>query len=313
MMPKELGVMAADVGQTGVRVGYFVGNDCLQAWTYPGIRGDLDVADQVSARVVEALQGGDVPRPEALCVGASGLGGNERAQRLLAVVQSVGISRVFAAHDSVSSYLGSVGFSDGVVIAAGTGTVALAVGPEGVARIDGWGHLLGDAGSAYWIGRRGLEAALRGSDGRGPETELTRRLPPDLLPLDGIYLTLQQDLGRVRRIAALAPLVTELSPRDDVCREIVKAAVEELAHTVVTGLRRVGTESGAASCVGLVGNVFRAEAIQNGVIAHVTSVYPAVCIKIGGDSLLGARRLADVSSGSSLAKLVAQASAHPAA
>lgn len=62
---------------------------------------------------------------------------------------------------TVTAYLAANGTRHGVVVAAGTGVVTLGVGPEGVARVDGWGHLLGDAGSAYWIGRAGLDAALR--------------------------------------------------------------------------------------------------------------------------------------------------------
>ncbi|WP_341476215.1 BadF/BadG/BcrA/BcrD ATPase family protein, partial [Cryobacterium zongtaii] len=56
---------------------------------------------------------------------------------------------------------------------AGTGVVTLAVGVHDVARIDGWGNLIGNAGSGYWIGRAALEAVMREYDGRGPVTVLT--------------------------------------------------------------------------------------------------------------------------------------------
>ncbi len=42
-----------------------------------------------------------------------------------------------------------------------------------VARVDGWGNIMGDAGSGYWIGREALDAVMRAYDGRGPQTALT--------------------------------------------------------------------------------------------------------------------------------------------
>src|SRR5581483_2138299 len=54
-----------------------------------------------------------------------------------------------------------------------------------VACVDGWGHLLGDAGSGFWIGRRGLDAALRAHDGRrGGSPVLARLVERDIGPLD---------------------------------------------------------------------------------------------------------------------------------
>ena len=62
----------------------------------------------------------------------------------------------------------------GVVVIAGTGSIAYGVSQRGVAaRAGGWGPTLGDEGSGYWIGRRALAAVMRDADGRGPRTALT--------------------------------------------------------------------------------------------------------------------------------------------
>ena len=60
----------------------------------------------------------------------------------------------------------------GAVVAAGTGAVCVARRGERMAKVDGWGSLLGDAGSGFAIGRAGLDAALRAADGRGEQTAL---------------------------------------------------------------------------------------------------------------------------------------------
>ena len=64
-------------------------------------------------------------------------------------------------NDAVTAHLGALGGEPGAVIVAGTGAIALAAAPEGWARADGWGTMLGDDGGGYWIGRRALALALR--------------------------------------------------------------------------------------------------------------------------------------------------------
>src|SRR2546423_1431280 len=60
----------------------------------------------------------------------------------------------------------------------GTKTVGLLGDGDGrvVARAGGWGHILGDEGSGYWIGRRALRAIVRQADGRSEPTVLTGRV-----------------------------------------------------------------------------------------------------------------------------------------
>ena len=65
----------------------------------------------------------------------------------------------------------------GVVIIAGTGSIAYGRNARSeAARAGGWGYMLGDEGSGYWIGRAALRAVLRDADRRGPATALTRLL-----------------------------------------------------------------------------------------------------------------------------------------
>src|ERR1700733_7704143 len=75
--------------------------------------------------------------------------------------------------------LGIAGAGDapGIVVIAGTGSIAYGRNAGGeAARAGGWGHMIGDEGSGYWIGREALAAVMRGADGRGPETGLTAEI-----------------------------------------------------------------------------------------------------------------------------------------
>ena len=91
-------------------------------------------------------------------------------------------------NDARIALTGAIGFGAGVVVIAGTGSVAVGRNDAGdEARAGGWGPIVGDEGSGYAIARAGLAAILRAYDGRGPATLMTELLkrdydmtPPDL-------------------------------------------------------------------------------------------------------------------------------------
>lgn len=126
----------------------------------------------------------------------------------------------------------------GVALVAGTGSIALGRDARGAAaRAGGWGHILGDEGSGYDIGRRALQAATRAADGRGTATTLLERIMS--------YWSLERPddmIGRVYNnnddkamIARLAPLVLRAArDGDHVARKIVQSTADELALTALT-------------------------------------------------------------------------------
>lgn len=125
----------------------------------------------------------------------------------------------------------------GVALIAGTGSIALARDAQGsIKRTGGWGHILGDEGSGYDIGRRGLQAATRAADGREPGTMLLE------LIMQHWNLTKADDLiDKVYHAAdkaAIAQVSTQVFAAarsgDNIAREIVRQAAQELALAAIT-------------------------------------------------------------------------------
>jgi N-acetylglucosamine kinase-like BadF-type ATPase len=127
------------------------------------------------------------------------------------------------------------------------------------ARAGGWGYILGDESSGYWIGREALTAVMRAADGRGPETGLTA----DILAYFGVddvsqlpRIVYDREVPRMS-VAALGPLVQRTSEAGDaVARGILERAADELALGVRSVASRLEMRGDPFVCV-LAGGVFR--------------------------------------------------------
>jgi glucosamine kinase len=144
-----------------------------------------------------------------------------------AEVQNDGVAALFGAH------LGD----PGVIVIAGTGSITLGMGRDGkLARVGGWGWLVGDEGSAAVIGRNAVAAAFRSLDGTGPRTRLEEALIQHFAVAhtrDLKRLVYASDFG-ARGFALLAPLISSVAERqDDMARAIIIQAGRDLANAVL--------------------------------------------------------------------------------
>ncbi|WP_040158298.1 N-acetylglucosamine kinase [Nigerium massiliense] len=282
--------IALDGGQSTSKIRAVGAHGVLEA-TFPGVRTDRPLPPQW-IQIIESFLA-DHPQVQAssLAVGSSGLG-RETAHDLAPALSKLGFTEIALAHDSVTCYLGSLAHNEGVMVAAGTGTICLGVGPLGFARVDGWGWIMGDAGSAYWIGRTALEAAMRGHDGRRQLTALTDMVADEFTDLEHAYLELQADPNKVARIAALAGEVNRLADTDRVARIIVDKAAAHLSEAALAAIRRVGLSGPSVPRVAVLGRVFDSERIHRQFVDFLRLQWPdfalAPCV---GDILDGTAAL----------------------
>ncbi|MFB7631013.1 N-acetylglucosamine kinase [Streptomyces sp. NPDC056149] len=174
----------------------------------------------------------------AVCVGAAGMGilGDALRARLPdALNAAFGVRRLALAADAVTAYVGALGQRPGAVVAAGTGLVALGTDltpAGGWRRADGWGHLLGDCGGGAWIGRAGLEAALRAHDGRpGGSPALLARARAEFGPVAGVPGALYPRPDRPAVLASFAPEVARCAAGDAVAAGILADAARHIADS----------------------------------------------------------------------------------
>jgi N-acetylglucosamine kinase-like BadF-type ATPase len=292
--------LAVDAGQTGTRAAVVNGIEGRPLGRGPGVRhlqspGGVDHAAAAIATAAE--RAGLASGIDTLCIGLSGFVYDPAELEPLATTlrRRLGLAHVVVASDVVTSYLGALGPRPGVVVAAGTGTVALAADGRGaVALVDGWGHLLGDAGSGFAIGRAGLSSALRALDGRGGSEDLRVRAEHLYGPLHELPTAIYGGEGPARRVAAFAEAVADAARAGDAkAREIWADAASELASTAIAAAARaLGSDTSAE--VSWAGSLFAAtDLLRTPFTRRLAERAPRLrVIAPAGSSLDGAARLA---------------------
>ena len=173
---------------------------------------------------------------DALVVGAAGAGDAAIARKLEAALRAHFTQGAIAVYDDAEIALrAAVPQGDGVVLIAGTGSIACAR-VDGVAyRVGGYGNLLGDEGSGSAIGRAALAQMMRWYDGRAPHSELFDALASRLQidSAQGLLDRVYGELNPLARLAALAPLVIDrASAGERAATKIVQGAASELVDLV---------------------------------------------------------------------------------
>jgi N-acetylglucosamine kinase-like BadF-type ATPase len=186
------------------------------------------------ARRAAAAAGAMLPADAAM-VGAAGAGREPEQHQLAAALIAAQVARrVRVAGDSEVGLAAAFGDGPGILINAGTGSIAFARGPDGrLHRSGGYGWQLGDEGGGYWLGRRALAAAARATDDPEESSTLLERL------LVALGLSHMDDLIRwtatanPAQIAALAPHVLNAAREGEaVAQRAVNEAAAELARLV---------------------------------------------------------------------------------
>ncbi len=201
-------------------------------------------------------------------------------------------------NDVVGAWAAATDARPGVGAISGTGSNVFGVGPDGRAwRAGGWGHVLGDEGSGYWLAVQSIKAALSDRERSGPETALSEAVV-DFFGVGSVEalaaLVYSKPLSK-GEIAAFAIETARVAYAGDLvaCGLYARAAAE-LARQVAAVVEQTGLLG--AFPVGLIGSAFKAgELFVQPIAAAVREVAPQAQVAVvemapvGGCLLLAAR------------------------
>jgi glucosamine kinase len=221
-------------------------------------------ADRAADAIVDCLRdalascdmGNVVPR--VLCVGAAGVGRDPERLALWEALSAREVADDVVVHtDAETAFDDAFGDNAGILLLAGTGSMAYGRGPTGVtARTGGWGPVCGDEGSGAWIGRRALSVVTGSVDGREPETALLGAVLTACEVNDAEQLIAWSANATLAQIATLAPVVARVADAGDMrANALVTLAIEELVLHVRALARSLFGDERASCPIALAGGL----------------------------------------------------------
>ena len=234
-------VLAIDGGQTATTVALATSEGTLLAFAHGGPI--VDVRTQRNATAMRAVFRDAIPAvlagvpsddPQIDLAYLSLTGGADQAADALR--EFVPCREIVIESDVFAVLSAATSAGPGIGLIAGTGSIAGFVSDDGRRLIKGgWGFLLGDEGSGFWIGLAGLRAAIAFEEGRGPSTSLRATLLEQLRVRDlrSAAAQIYDELDRAA-IAALAEPIIRSAGTDPVAAEIALAAGRHLAELVAS-------------------------------------------------------------------------------
>jgi len=260
-------------------------------------QGELEV-EKVLHEVMEQALSEHAVTPAVICLGIAGVDRRDDLAIVRSIMRRIGHkARTLIVNDALVALTAGADEGSGIVVICGTGSICYGrTADYRAARSGGWGHILGDEGSGYWIGRSVLAAVMRSADGRGPATLLT----PHVLTHFGVAEVpeLVQEVHlrdpRRQRVASLGGAVqASVDAGDAVAREIVDAAARELVRAAASVAERLELR-GAIFPFVLAGGMFRVlPSLRDMVLKAVAEVAPR-CepVLLTAEPAIGAVRLA---------------------
>lgn len=222
-----------------------------------------------------------------ICLGAAGIDSEEDQKKIIALFRSLGWQGpLLAVNDGVTALAGGNRGLEGMVLISGTGSIGLASYGGKTIRSGGWGHLIDDVGSGYYLGISALKGIMEAYDGRRGPTKLWKPIAKHLgieQEEDIIHFLYDPQRGK-EKIAELAPYVIQLAKEDPLASEIIKEAMAGLLKIIEGLLNQIprdlaGIEKKRELSLG--GSLLiKSEAYRETFIKAISEKYPVIDVHL---------------------------------
>jgi N-acetylglucosamine kinase-like BadF-type ATPase len=253
-----------------------------------------DPQGAIAAALAEALGGRPADAVVLSCAGGDRQAERDRGRAILTQLAPAG-ARLLVTHDAMAALYAGNPTGCGVVLIAGTGSIAYGRSEDGEEdRAGGWGHLIGDEGSAVWCGLEALRAIAHAVDGRGAPTRMTALLFQEL-GVGEFADVLPQLYGRPHPapaiLAAARALGAASAESDAIANSILQRGAHALARAATVVAHTLGL---AAGPVYLAGGAFeQLPLLQRLVQLELLGLLPQATVEpVREEPAMGAARLA---------------------
>ncbi|HMK30658.1 MAG TPA: BadF/BadG/BcrA/BcrD ATPase family protein [Terriglobales bacterium] len=259
--------------------------------------GEAEASGNLRAAMSEACERAGISplKIVAACLGVAGAVHPEINNVLRRVASAVlPRAEIRIVGDMVIAMQAALGGAPGVVVIAGTGSIAYGRNARGeTARAGGWGYAISDEGSGHWIGRQAVAGVLKALDG-AQNTVLLDRLLEAWKLADAMELVKFANRVPPPDFAAVFPQVAEAAEeKDAVAEEILGRAGGELAQLALTVIQRLWSGQEPVD-VGMAGGVFEHSVqVRRACGRSLAAAWPRALVSAGvADPILGALAIA---------------------
>jgi len=253
-----------------------------------------DPAGSIGAALAESLAGGRADAVVLSCAGGDREADRVRGREIL--TRLVGPdTRVEVTGDGIAALYAGNPAGCGVVLISGTGSIAFGRNEEGEERRSGgWGYLIGDEGSAVWLGLEGLRAAAHHADGRGAATAITEQILAQL-GVSSFMDVLAQLYGKPHPppavMAATRAVGRAAADQDAIAVSIVRRGAHALARAGSVVASELRLEGGPVYLAG--GSFESLPSLERAVRSELLAMLPRAAVEaVSEEPAMGAARLA---------------------
>ena len=254
--------------------------------------GEAGAREALHQAIRDACQTAGINPQQVLraCIGAAGAGRSDIAGIVRKMVAEIISGEIDVVGDMEIALRAAFGAGPGVIVIAGTGSIAFGRDAQGrTARAGGWGFAVSDEGSAHWIGRTAVSAALRAADQAGDERAQHHREWPAARLFHELKTAWEVDsleqLARTANTSAdfavqFRGVLAAAEAGDRVARQVMGDASRELAQLAGIVLSRFfSAPHSSAVPMAMAGGVFRhAAMIRELFYNEVRAANPAVVL-----------------------------------
>jgi N-acetylglucosamine kinase-like BadF-type ATPase len=185
---------------------------------------------------------------ENIVIGAAGAGRKEDADKLKHLLletlsrEGVKLKSLTVVSDAQIALKGAFPNEAGCILIAGTGSIIYGKDEKGnIYRAGGFGRLLGDEGSGYSIGKKGLQAAAKYFDGRGDKTLIVKLIEEkySIISADELITEVYKENFDIASIAEVVIIAAEKD--DQIAHNILLEESGELVHHIKTMMKKMNT------------------------------------------------------------------------
>jgi len=218
----------------------------------------------------------------------------EKREKIRNEIQKFFDFPIFVGGDQKIAFRAGINEKDGIVVIAGTGAIAMGWRGKKVAISGGWDWLIGDQGSAFWVGKKVLEEIGKALDGRREDFELRKfifkklRIKKEIDLYKNFYC---EDF--VTRVALISKFVDEFSKRGDrFSKEILIEAAKEVSKMAISVIKKLNFEREGFPVV-FTGGMFKSKIFRGKVEREIKKIAKrAKFILLRKKPVIGAIKLA---------------------